>query len=109
MRWNVPRATPLILMLGACATTPPPSRFSGVSWYDGREFVRVEAFVQNGKFVRTPSRISETISLEGLYAASPEGRPLPKAGMPADFDLFARPPERDSVPVARIRGGKRVD
>ncbi len=94
---------------GACVTTPPPSRFAGVSWYDGRQYVAADAYVRNGKFVRIPEEISETIELDGLYATSPDGRPLPVTGMPADFDLYAGPPQVGSSPVARIRGGKRIE
>lgn len=98
-----------IVILSACTTTPPPSRFSGVSWYNGSEYVLADAYVRNGQFVPPPSRISETIALDGLYAVSPDGRPLPISGMPADFDLFARMPDPGSTPVARIRAGKRIE
>lgn len=98
-----------LFLLGACATTPPPSRFAGVSWYDGHRYVAADAYVRNGKFVRMPEEISETIALDGLYATSPDGRPLPVTGMQADFDLYARPPQAGSNPVARVRGGKRID
>lgn len=97
-----------IVVLSACTTTPPPSRFSGISWYDGRKYVYADAYVRNGKFVPKPGKISETIALDGLYATSPYGQPLPIAGMPADFDLYAKLPENGAEPVARIRGGKLV-
>ena len=113
----------IALVASSCATTPPPSKFDGAQWWNGRGFDSEPRYVANGKFHHPPQNISETIPLPGLFAIPLSSTdcdqhpvtvttPFPRErllvpGSVADFYLSKVDPRLSTpVAVAILCGGK---
>ena len=115
----------IALVASSCATTPPPSKFDGALWWNGRGFDSEPRYAANGKFHPPPQNISETIPLPGLFAIPLSSTdcnqhpvtittPFPRErllvpGSVADFYLSKVDPRLDTpIAVAILCGGKLV-
>ena len=115
----------IALVASSCATTPPPSKFDGAQWWNGRGFDSEPRYVANGKFHHPPQNISETIPLPGLFAIPLSSAdcdqhpvtvttPFPRErllvpGSVADFYLSKVDPRLSTpVAVAILCGGRLV-
>ena len=115
----------IALVASSCATTPPPSKFDGAQWWNGRGFDSEPRYVANGKFHHPPQNISETIPLTGLFAIPMSSTdcdqhpvavttPFPRErllvpGSVADFYLSKVDPRLSTpVAVAILCGGRLV-